>query len=282
VWRALREVLEPIGAQANEVAGIGLGIPGQVDPHTGTVRLAVNLNLESFALGPTLARQTGIPVAVENDVRLAAIGVYEHLQETDPVQSLAYLSVGTGIAAGIILDGVLYRGANGMAGEIGHTLFEPGGERCHCGLYGCLETIASGPAISHLAAPFFSGGGASVPTTAQVYAVAQTGNGLARQLVERIGTHLGRAIHWLIMTYDVERLVVGGGVSAAGSAFWLPITTELAHLREQSLLAHDMLSESKIVLFSGEENPGIWGAITLAEQVAGRIQPTIPFEGGKR
>ena len=94
-----------------------------------------------------LAEAFGAPTTLENDVRAAAVGAYRLVRVREEVRHLAYLSVGTGIAAGVMLDGRLYRGANGMAGEIGHTIFEPGGYRCGCGMPGCLEAVAAGPAV---------------------------------------------------------------------------------------------------------------------------------------
>lgn len=259
---------------AGDVTAIGLGVPGQVDPTRGVVRLAVNLNLTSYPLGQKLAQHfDGVPLALENDVRLAAVGVYHSLRERHALDSLAYLSVGTGISAGIVIDGALYRGAGGMAGEIGHVVVEPGGHRCNCGLRGCLETIASGPAISRQAAPFLAQDG-QPPTTAQVYEAATDGNRHAQQLVQRVSTHLGRAIHWLAMTYDVERIVLGGGVAGAGAAFWSPVSAELDRLRKQSPLAHSLLPENRVALLPGDFNPGVRGALTLARKAAKESLPS--------
>src|SRR5205823_13868902 len=124
----------------------GLGIPGRVQPATGLVESAVNLRWRQLPAGPLLAERLGVPCHLENDARAAALGAYQTGDERR-FQNWAYISVGTGIAAGLILRGQLYRGPNGMAGEIGHTVVLPGGPRCACGLSGCLEAIAAGPAI---------------------------------------------------------------------------------------------------------------------------------------
>jgi len=91
----------------------------------------------------------GVPCFLENDVRTAALGVQRY-DAGAAIQHLAYVSIGTGIAAGLILQGRLYTGAHGMAGEIGHMIVEPNGRRCACGARGCLETVAAGPAIARL------------------------------------------------------------------------------------------------------------------------------------
>lgn len=260
------------------VSAAGVGVPGQVDTGQGIVRLAVNLNLNSFPLGQELARSLGgIPVRLENDVRLAAIGLYEALTggpAAEPIRHLAYLSIGTGVAVGVVLNGVLYRGAGGMAGEIGHIIVEPDGALCPCGLRGCLETVASGPAIARQAAalPGLTGDLGPQPDAAGVYAAARQGHPQASQLVQRVSGHLARAIHWVAMAYDVERIILGGGVAAAGDAFWSPIAAELQQLREMSTLAHQMLPEERVTTLRHMRgvpepfNPGVWGALALADQ----------------
>lgn len=269
-------VLAQAQATTAELLGVGLGVPGQVNPESGVVRLAVNLNLDSFPLAMALAGRLKAPVSVENDVRLAALGLYQHMQRQQRLESLAYVSVGTGIAAGIVIDGKLLRGANGMAGEIGHMVFDPQGDRCQCGLRGCLETIASGPSIARQAAAFLSRNGRP-PSAGDVFAAAANGNEQAQDVVQRSASQLARALHWLVMSYDVERVVVSGGVASAGAAFWQPIETALSHLREQSTLANSMLPPQRTGLLETTENPGILGATILAYQSAGELSPDSSY-----
>lgn len=275
---AIQQVLRRASAGLTDVAGVGIGVPGQVHPESGVVRLAVNLNLTSFPLAMALAGRLQAPVNVENDVRLAALGLYHRLHPVQAQHSLAYVSIGTGVAAGIVHDGRLLRGANGMAGEIGHIVIEPDGERCLCGLWGCLETIVSGPAIARQARVWSARSDSEDPASAAlssagVYAAAAAGDERAKALVHHVSAHLARALHWLVMSYDVQQVIVGGGVSAAGDAFWRPIETELQKMRQASALAQSMLSPDKIILFAGDENPGIWGATILAQQAAGDVHP---------
>lgn len=267
--------------QANEdmtaVTAIGVGVPGQINQQTGEVALAVNLNLINYPLGPVLSQQLGKPCYLENDVRAAAVGAY-HLAlspqssvlstQHSPLSHLAYLSVGTGIAAGVILNGQLYRGANGMAGEIGHITLDPDGERCACGQIGCLETIAAGPAIVRQAEQ----AGLVVAHAGEVYAAAQAGHSQAQRIVNRVSESLSRALQWLVMTYDVEKLVLGGGVTSAGTAFLEPIFQALARLRADSPLAQAMLPDAKLSLLPAGFNAGAWGAIALAQQKIGEIE----------
>lgn len=265
--QAIHRALYQAGAGAQQIAGIGMGVPGQVDRETGEVRLAVNLNLVAYPLGPALSAAFHIPCFLENDVRLATLGAYQYIQQTDPLQHVAYLSIGTGIAAGLILDGRLHRGANGMAGEIGHIIVEPNGNRCNCGLTGCLEAMAAGPAIARLAAARMREDGEQAPLmAASVYQAAVQGNPAAQEVVATVSGYLGRAVQWLIMSYDVEKVVLGGGVTRAGAAFLEPIQRELAKLRAQSALAQVMLAAEKVTLLPPDYDAGTWGAVRLAQQ----------------
>lgn len=263
VVAAVEEALEIAQVEAGQIAGIGVAVPGLVDPIKGVVELAVNLNLRSFPLGQALSAGLGAPAFLENDVRAAAMGAYQYVKRQEPIQHLAYLSVGTGIAAGVILEGRLYRGAHGMAGEIGHVIFEPGGPTCGCDMPGCLEAVASGSAIARMGQELMPE--TSGPITAEtVYRAASKGHEKACGIVRQVSHYLARAIQLLIMTYDVERVVLGGGVTRSGSTFIDPILDELAHLRSLSSLAAAMLKAEKVIVLPSGYNAGTWGALTLA------------------
>ncbi|MCP4363407.1 MAG: ROK family protein [Chloroflexi bacterium] len=263
VANAISDILCQAEAHTADIAAIGVGIPGQVNQQTGHIHQAVNLNLDNFPLRTALQQQYDCSVRIENDVAAAAIGAYHHLQQTTPtLHHIAYIGIGTGLAAGLILNGRLYRGANGMAGEIGHVMVEPGGALCNCGARGCLETIVAGPAIARQAAEFLP-----VPIAADdVYTAAQKNVQQAVTLVQRVTAFLAQAIQWLMMAYDVEKVVLGGGVANVGALFLDPILQTFARLRHQSPLAQAMLPNDKITLLPSGYNPGLWGAVHLAEQ----------------
>jgi glucokinase len=263
--------LTEAGAAPDQIAAAGLAVPGLVEPETGVVRLAVNLNLKDYPLGREIAAALGAPAALENDVRTAAVGAYRLVRKQEEVRHLAYLSIGTGIAAGLIVDGRLYRGANGMAGEIGHFVFEPGGYRCSCGMPGCLEAVAAGPAVKRLGHERLAGLWTEQEiTTKTVYAAAARGDKTAGEIVRSVSRHLARAIYLLIMAYDVEKVVLGGGVTRSGAAFLDPILEELAMLRAESPLVEAMLQPEKVALLPAGYNAGAWGAIGLAAAVESR------------
>lgn len=268
VENAIATALARAEVVLGQVGAVALGIPGQVED--GIIQIAVNLNLTAYPLAEILSKRLQIPVVLENDVRLAAIGAYEYLNTRQPLSSLVYLSVGTGISAGVVLDGRLLRGTTGMAGEIGHAIFDPQGPLCKCGMRGCLEALASGPAITTRAQQALMAGEAGllakldVLDARAIYQAAAQGDLLSRRIVEQASLYLARAIQWMAMAYDADQIVLGGGVSHEGEGFIRPIRTELARLRAGSELARRMLPDERISLFPAEVNAGLWGAFALA------------------
>lgn len=257
----------------DQVKVVGIGVPGRVDPVKGHVTLAVNLGWNDLPLRDALEARLGKPCVIENDARAAAVGLHRRrvLGTTDDI---AYLAVGTGIAAGVILDGRLHRGARGLAGEIGHVVVDPTGPVCACGLRGCLETFVSGPAIARRAREALATGRPSLLSTVDpdaldardVYRAATDGDALACELVEDVGRRLAWAIHLLVMAYDVDRVVLGGGVSHAGDTFVQPIYTELERLRAGSPLAREQLAPGVVELLPAGADAGAWGAVSIARQ----------------
>jgi glucokinase len=251
---ALDEALASARLTRDDLIAVGVGVPGRVDPDRGHVTLAVNLGWTDLALKAGLEAAIGRPVMIENDVRAAAIGLQKRGVAAG-ARDLAYLAVGTGIAAGVILDGRLHRGARGLAGEIGHAVVDPQGPRCACGQHGCLEALVSGPSIARRA---------NVTSPQEVYAAAVAGDPNATELVDDVGRLLAWAIHTLVMTYDVERVVVGGGVSHAGEPFERPLRRELARLRAASDQAAELLPADIVDVLPPESEAGAWGAVAIA------------------
>jgi glucokinase len=274
IAEAVEAALANADATIDRVAAVGVGVPGRVDPVRGEVSLAVNLGWHSLPLGDSLTARLGVPCAIENDVRAAAAGILERRLLGDVVD-FVYLSVGTGISAGVVIDGRVHRGTRGLAGEIGHIVVEADGPRCPCGLRGCLETIAAGPAIARAASETIAGGRGSTLAAADdidaadVYRAASAGDELATEIVGRAGRSLARAIHALVMTYDVERVVLGGGVSRAGAGFVGPIRAELDAMRASSELAAEMLDHSVVAISPDGPDAGAWGGVSIARTLAG-------------
>jgi glucokinase len=284
---SVREAVAIAGASPADLGGVGIGVPGRVDAATGTVSHAVNLRWRELTLGPSLERLLGVPCRVENDVRAAAAGLHRRGILGD-VHSLAYVGIGTGIAAGIVLGGKLHRGVNGLAGEIGHMVIDPLGPRCECGLDGCFEAFAAGPGIARRARAALAAepDRASVlrdvaaVTSVDVYRAAEAADEVAGEVAAEVGRHVAHAIHDLAMTYDVERIVLGGGVTYAGEAFMRPVLAALDALRSRSELVREVVSADVPVLLPPGSDPGAWGAASLGRW--GAPPSTTPDHGQGR
>ena len=210
--RTVERMTQLAGVEASAFSSIGIGIPGAVDGATGRVEHAVNLGLEGLDLGRRLTDRLGVDVRVENDVKAAALGAHHLLGVADGIRahSMAYLNLGTGLAAGIVLDGRLLRGGHGVAGEIGHIPIDPAGATCACGQRGCLETFASGSAIARM----WPSDGAH--PARDLFAAADRGDEGAIDVRERFLTGVAAAVRLLVLTSDVDAVVIGGGLAALG------------------------------------------------------------------
>jgi glucokinase len=265
IAKAVEAALADAGGTTADAAALGVGVPGRVDPAAGSVTLAVNLGWHDLPLGLRLEERLGIRTILENDVRAAALGLHRR-GVFGSVQSLAFLAIGTGISAGVVLDGRLHRGANGLAGEIGHVIVDRSGPACACGGLGCFEAIAAGPAIAKAA---YERGIPSVDGSAAepVFAAAAAGDDRARTVIERAGRAVGWGIQLLAHAYDVERIVIGGGVSHAGEAFIAPVRRELDRFRAASALSDEILRPELVVLLPPGADAGAWGAVTVAREL---------------
>ncbi len=272
VLTAIEQTLAQANLRPDQLHAVGMGVPGRVNSVSGEVDLAVNLNWHGIALGATVSERLGVPCFLENDVRAAALGVYRFCLER-PVASFAYISVGTGISAGIIFEGHLHRGARGMAGEIGHISLERSGPRCPCGLRGCLETLAAGPAIASQAQIALAAGRPSLLqqldhqqlTAADVYAAAAANDALACEITTQAGRYIAQAIHQIALTCDIEHIVLGGGVAQARDEFLRPIRRELAQMAAESPLVESLIDPSAVRLVPAGYAAGCWGAVAVAE-----------------
>jgi len=208
----VRKLAAAAGLTVADLAGVGVGVPGVVDPATGEVRHAVNLGIQgAVPLGRLLSAELdGLPVRVDNDLNVAALGA-EHALGPDG-HDLAYLALGTGVAAGLVLDGRPRRGARGGAGEIGHIPLVPDGLPCPCGQRGCLERYASGAALD-AAWPTVSGR----PAPAELFDAAASGDPRAVEIRDEFARAVAAAVQILVLTCDVDRVVLGGGVSELGA-----------------------------------------------------------------
>ena len=255
---AIDEALGEAGLPRSAIRGVGLAVPGRVDRTTGRVRHAVNLDWIDEPVGDLLRAALGVPVAVENDVRAAVVGLHRRGLPL-ATDDMAYLNVGTGISVGAILGGRLHRGVNGMAGELGHLAVSRDRDVCRCGLPGCIEAIAAGPAIVERA----SVQGRTWPDAGSVFTAAAAGDPVAAGVVQRVGRVLALVVHGLVAAYDVNRVVIGGGVTRAGAAFLGPIEVELDRRRAASSLAAEMLPPDLVRLVPEDIDAGALGVLAI-------------------
>ncbi|MCP2635076.1 ROK family protein [Microbacterium sp. HD4P20] len=226
---AVGAVAADVGADLGDVRSVGIGIPGQVEPGSGRVVHAVNLGVERLDVTAALAPRLGVPVRLENDVKAAALGAYAlHAADGRAPDSMAYLNLGTGIAAGIVSRGLLWRGARGAAGEVGHISVDPNGPLCRCGQRGCIEALAGGGAIAERWARR-----GALPLR-DVFDAADAGDASARQLRAGLARGVAAAIRVLILTADVDIVVLGGGVTALGEPLMADVAAELTASAEAS------------------------------------------------
>lgn len=258
------------GVAIDGFAAVGVGVPGLVDRRAGTVRHAINLGVDDtpVALADHLGALVGAPVVVDNDVNLAAVGAAVALGCRD----LAYLSVGTGLAAGLLLDGRIRRGAHGAAGEIGHLPVDPHGPSCECGQRGCLEALASGAAIA-VRRPSSDG---ELTAASALLAAAEAGDAEATALLDEVAGHLAGAVALLAQTVDPEVVVLGGGVAEAGPGLLDAVRRALrARAARSPVLAAIHLAD-RVALVPEGVHPGALGAAVLACRY---LQGTGPAPG---
>ena len=270
VLRTASEVLLALaaatGTTVRDFVGVGVGVPGLVDPAEGGVAHAVNLGVagDAMALRESLGRLTGAPVTVENDVNAAALGAALLLELPEP--DLAYLSIGTGMAAGVVLDGVLRRGTRHAAGEIGHIPLDPAGPLCPCGQRGCLEVLASGSAIARRW-PSPDG----LPAAQALFRAADAGDPAARRIRAEVVGHLAGAVRLLVLTLDVGVVVLGGGVAQVGEPLGTAVRQALVHLQAGSPFLQALDLPSRVVM-SPPDRP----VAAIGAALVGRRTPVRP------
>ena len=232
----LAAMVEDLRKQNVEVGAIGVAIPGLVNRQTD--RVIAPRDLPSTIVGDLhgdLTRATGLRVELENDANAAAYGEFK-VGAGRGARNLFYMMIGNGIGGAIILDGKLWTGASGFAGEVGHITIDTEGMQCVCGNTGCLETVASAPSIVRRARERLNRDGTSslsrlalnkTFTAEDVAHQANEGDDFALMMIERTGKYIGTGVASVINLLNIERIVLGGGVMDAGSLILNPIIQEV-------------------------------------------------------
>lgn len=258
--RMVREILAQLPKTPRPVplAGIGVGITGLVDTERGLWRYSPHYRVDDLPVARLLEERLGMPVSLENDARAMAWGE-RSFGIARGIDNLAFIRVGVGIGAGIIIGGSLYGGAHQGAGEIGHTIVVESGPTCRCGSVGCLETVGSAVAIARRARERIAAGEASlIPSLVDgdldrviattVIDAAAAGDRLARETLAEAGRYLGLAIGSMINLLNPAMVVIGGGTSRAGEMLIGPLREAalgraLPRLRERTRIVRTALGE---------------------------------------
>ena len=263
-------LLQKEGADKRALRCIGAGCAGPLDSEAGIIYAPPNLHCwDDFPLKKRLEDYFGVPAAVDNDANAAALGE-QRFGAGLGYSHILYITASTGIGAGLVLDGRIYRGADYGAGEFGHIVVARNGPRCNCGGIGCLEALASGTAIAKRArreikrAPeslltkMRANRGADV-SAEDVFAAARRGDALAGKIVRDAAEYLGLGIVSVIHLLNPEIIIIGGGMARAGKLLFDPVRRTIAE-RAQKHLAQNV----RIVRAKLGGKAGIYGSLADA------------------
>jgi glucokinase-like ROK family protein len=261
-----RKQLAELGVE--RPAGIGVGIPGPVDFHTGVpVSPPIMPGWDGYPVRDVLSRELGAPALVDNDANVMALGE-QHSGVARSADDFLFIKIGTGIGCGIVVDGGLYRGVDGSAGDIGHVRVEEFGPTCACGNTGCLEAFFGGAALARdaLAAAraglseslqhqLVAGGGLSA---VEVGVALSQGDAQATQLVRDGGRRVGQVLAGLVSFFNPGLIVIGGGVALLGNTLLAEVRS-VVYRRSLPLATRNL----PVVLSELGDTAGVIGAARL-------------------
>jgi glucokinase-like ROK family protein len=265
-------LLDAAGLSMGQISAAGVGVPGPIISEAGMVRMPPLMpGWDKFPIRSHLESHWGIPVSLNNDAELGALGEWafgagrgEH--------NLAYIKVGTGVGAGLILDGRIYRGTSGCAGEIGHITIKEQGPRCACGNRGCLEVVAGGRAIAQQAQRAILANRSTILaeikpvetiTAEDVAEAARRGDLISQQIIAEAGGYLGTAIASLVNLINPGMIVIGGGLAQMGDLLLEPVRQAVVN-RSISAAAESVRIVTAVL---GNRSASI-GAVTQALEIA--------------
>jgi glucokinase-like ROK family protein len=229
---AIHNINKDFGVKWEKMAGIGVAAPGLIDKK-GTMLITPNFGWKDTPLGEILKKEFHIPVFVDNNVNAMALAEFE-FGKGQGARNFVFINVGMGIGAGVVINGKLFHGESNCTGEIGHTTVDYNGPKCSCGNKGCLEVMASGPAIAKRAIKAIKEGEKSLiyklvnrdlnQVTAEIVSkAANQGDKLGLNIMEETGEYLGTGVANIINLFNPELVIVGGGVTQAGDLIFKPL-----------------------------------------------------------
>src|SRR5262249_15901570 len=238
IARCVQDAVDECDLDIKKVRGVGIGAPGSVDPENGRVIFAPNLEWKDVPLKKDLEKLLGVPVFVENDCNISMLGVYEAELDSKPLHAVG-IFIGTGIGAGLIVNGQLYSGINHTAGEVGHMVFEVNGPKCGCGNSGCFEALASRTAIFRKIENAVKQGQKTVLTdmlgkdledmrSGDLRKAIRRGDKFVEKVVEEAAEYTGIAVGNVINLLNPQVVVLGGGILEALEDEMMAIIVETA------------------------------------------------------
>ncbi|MFZ3577156.1 ROK family protein [Virgibacillus sp. DJP39] len=263
VTTEIAKLVEKSQVGLDQIVGIGIGAPGPLDSKSGLITCPPNLpTWIDIPIVELIKQSFSLPVALENDASMAALAE-KWVGAGKTNDSFVYMTISTGIGAGIIQDGRLLRGVKGNAGDIGHTVVDPSFGLCTCGQYGCLESIASGTAIAKRGSEIVG----RTLSTQGVFDLYFEGHKEIVALIDRIFLVLGVASVSIINTFDTEKIVIGGGVAKVGEPLFLAIKK---YVKEYALNPTGRRTE--IIPAQLEQNAGVIGAAKLGFEINKKLK----------
>lgn len=258
--------------------GIGVAMHGIVNAKDGISLFAPNLHLRNIPIKAHLEEHFDMDVKVENDAKAFALGEAWFSDDIAHTSMIA-VNIGRGIGAGLVSEGKLFNGENGIAGEIGHMMIERNGKICSCGNEGCLQTIASGPAIAEMAKEKINAGEVTVLrdwikqssdeiTAEMVHKAAVMNDRLAIEILEEVGVCLGIAFTNIIHTFNPAKIIIGGGVARAGEFLLNPIRRTIAERAISEKAKQTPVIQSKLDAYGSS-----YGAVALI--LSDVFQPSV-------
>lgn len=250
----VRQLCDGENISDQDILGIGIGAPGPLNPATGEFTCPPNMpSWANFNITEILKHYFSWPIHLQNDATAAALAE-KWIGAAQQNNHFIYITISTGIGAGLFLDGKLYTGFRGNAGDIGHIIIDPAMGVCKCGQLGCMEWVASGTAIARQASELL----ARNVTTKEVFALYELRDPQMVSLVERIFRYFGIGVVSLINAFDPEKIVIGGGVSQVGDPLFSAVN---AYVRQYALSPGG--KETAVVPALLGQNAGFIGAAAL-------------------
>lgn len=264
IINSIEKVVNDSAISYEDIKGIGIGSPGPLDAKQGIIITTPNLPFKNFNLVKPISEKFGVPVFLDNDANVAAIGEFM-FGAGKGAENIVFFTVSTGVGGGAILNGKVYRGHTSNALEIGHMTVAPHGPRCNCGNVGCVEATSSGTAIAKRAHEALS---TKVETSLrkyenvtsyEVFVEAAAGDSVAKDIIDDAMNYLGIAVANAVSIFDPEYVIIGGGVSKAGDVVFDTVRKVVDKRCFKS-----MAESVKIVPAGLGTDAGLIGAVALA------------------